>query len=220
MQLNAFTHVNLCKCFCTEGGIIIIKAILCILRKLSYLGLVTLSLSVENAHPVQPNYFHRNGFFFFFPLNSSLNRIVLTEEMRMFKKFSWCLLLCWSWISASASPATAGSAIKPSLNLPWANSTCLMPILCMPSVMVEAPSSISILLQLELDGFVNWLSNLIVKFTSTQYCRLFPLWSSMERFGGFLCLSHRWPLRVAACKGLLWLPWAPDPFLVIAVSTF
>lgn len=42
MQLNAFPHVNLCKCFCTEGGIIIIKAELCILRKLSYLGLLCL----------------------------------------------------------------------------------------------------------------------------------------------------------------------------------
>lgn len=50
MQLNVFPHVNLCKCFCTEGGIIIIKAVLCILRKLSYLGLVTPSLRVEDTH--------------------------------------------------------------------------------------------------------------------------------------------------------------------------
>lgn len=74
MQLNAFPHVNLCKCFCTESGIIIIKAILCILRKLSYLGLVTVSLSVEEAHPDQPNYFHRSQEgFLFFPLSSSLS---------------------------------------------------------------------------------------------------------------------------------------------------
>lgn len=65
MQLNAFPHVDLCKYFCTESRIIIIKAVLCILRQLSYLCLVIISLRVEEAYPVQPNYFHRSQGSFF-----------------------------------------------------------------------------------------------------------------------------------------------------------
>lgn len=81
-----------------------------------------------------------------------------------------------------------------------------MPNLCMPSAMTEVPFSISILLQLELDGFLNcWIC-------------LFPALSvvpSLELHGKFW-----WLLLLQLWKGLLWLLWAPDPFLVTAVSTF
>lgn len=71
MQLNAFPHVNLCKCFCAEGGIIVIKAALCILRKLGYLGLPYL-LQLEIL--ILSSLISSTGFFFFpFQFISELN---------------------------------------------------------------------------------------------------------------------------------------------------
>lgn len=78
---------------------------------------------------------HKKAFFFFFlPFRLwTQSWIALNGKAQMCKMFSWYLVLCWGWVSASASSvpgASAGPALRLPLTILAANMTRLFPSAC------------------------------------------------------------------------------------------